>query len=203
MTENTLHILDSGKLVKKVSIDRGSAVAIADQVVVGSKSGELSVYSTTGEKQFDLPPLRAAATKLALSENGNLLAAGESTGKIILYDLSTKSVVTSRWTFHTAQINDIDWLGNEYIASVSLDTNIYIYSVKTPMKNLKSLNAHKEEPPQCDGWQTTKSSLVVLMLFSSGGLLSLAKGHNTVQVQVDEIHESMQHTIIIYACLED
>lgn len=144
VTENTLHILDKGKLVKKVSIDRGSAVAIADQIVVGSKSGELTVYSTSGEKAFDLPPLRAAATKLALSENGNLLAAGESTGKIILYDLSTKSVVTSRWTFHTAQINDIDWLGNDYIASVSLDTNIYIYSVKTPMKNLKSLNAHKE-----------------------------------------------------------
>ena len=97
-------------------------------------------------------PLRSTPSALSLSPSERLLAAGDASGKIILYDLETKDVKTSRWSFHTGRVTSIEWkiseTGDEddedYVVTCSLDTNIFIYSVKRPMKVIKRLNAHKD-----------------------------------------------------------
>ena len=118
----------------------------ADYVAVGFQNNALSVYSAKdGSKLFDLPSGRSAPSCIAFSPNGIYLAVGDVSGKIVLYNIETKETVTSRWAFHTGRINSIEWNeDNNHVVSGSLDTNIIIYQVEKPMKNIKFLNAHKD-----------------------------------------------------------
>lgn len=60
---------------------------------------------------------------------------------------------------HTSRITSISWHpSGEYIASGSSDTNIYVYSVKVPGRNVKTLGAHKEGV-NAVGW-TDESTIV-------------------------------------------
>lgn len=96
-------------------------------------------------------------TALAFSQDGTLIAAGTSTGKIYVYKLSsgvtglvtgTYSVelVTDRWSgAHTGKITCLAW--NEagtHAVSGSLDTNIFVWSLANPGARIKATNAHKE-----------------------------------------------------------
>lgn len=95
--------------------------------------------------------LQAKPSCISISASGELLAAGDVMGKILLYDLEKKEVKTSRWAFHTSRINSISWRPaaegedeEDLVATASLDTNVYVYSVKRPMRTIKRLNAHKD-----------------------------------------------------------
>ena len=91
-----------------------------------------------------LPPIRAAVTYLAFSPSGSHLAAGDATGKIALYNIADKNIQTSRWAFHTSRINSISWHSSgQYIVAGSLDTNVIVYSVEKPVKNIKFLGARR------------------------------------------------------------
>lgn len=71
---------------------------------------------------------RAAITRLAFSPDGKYLAAGDSLGKVVLYDAETREVVTTRWVFHAGRITGLAWHANStHIATSSLDTNVHIY----------------------------------------------------------------------------
>lgn len=86
---------------------------------------------------------RASISALSFSPDGNFLAAGDSNGKIVLYTLPDGNLKTSHWTFHTARITDISWSDDsQYAVSGSLDTNVYVWSVAKPMKNIAIKNAH-------------------------------------------------------------
>lgn len=83
---------------------------------------------------FDVPSLSAHATKdfsknrgtitqVSFSPDGNLLAAGDSNGKIVLYSISDGTVKTAAWAFHTARIASIAWSpSGTHAVSGSLDT---------------------------------------------------------------------------------
>lgn len=78
---------------------------------------------------------KSFVTALAFSPNEKLLAGGDQSGKILVFDTETKEVKINQWAFHTGRINGISWSENgEFAASASLDTNIYIWSVEKPMK---------------------------------------------------------------------
>ena len=48
-----------------------------------------------------------------------------------------KKTITSRWAFHSARINSLSWTADsKHCASGSLDTNVYVWSVAKPMKNI-------------------------------------------------------------------
>lgn len=55
--------------------------------------------------------------------------------------LSLFKSITGRWTFHSARIHALAWTpdGN-HIASASLDTHVYIWSVQKPLKNIALKN---------------------------------------------------------------
>lgn len=109
------------------------------------KIGDLSV-------SYKLPtPLRATPSSISISPSEKYLAAGDVSGKILLFDLQTKELKTSRWAFHTSKINSMSWQPvadadqeEDFIATGSLDTNICVYSVKRPMRVIKYMNAHKD-----------------------------------------------------------
>ncbi|KAL7275049.1 WD40 repeat-like protein [Rhizina undulata] len=81
---------------------------------------------------------------LAYSPNGQYLAAGESSGKIVLYDAEDGyKVKTTRWAFHTGRVDCIAWnKEGTHVVTGGLDTNVFIYNVENPGKNLVMKNAH-------------------------------------------------------------
>jgi len=84
---------------------------------------------------------KAQVTALAFSPDGSLLVGGDATGKVALFDVATRKLVTGRWTFHSARINSLAWTADgKHIASGSLDTHVYIWSVDNPGRNIALKN---------------------------------------------------------------
>lgn len=157
VTDNNFLLIINGYtgevLQKKELSEPASAVGLTDKIVaVGlEQSNSVEVFQASDlTASYKLTsPLRATPSCVSISPSGNYLAAGDVMGKILLFDLATKDVKTSRWAFHTSRITAISWKptkgGDEdLVATSSLDTNVFIYSVQRPMKTIKSLNAHKD-----------------------------------------------------------
>lgn len=150
-SDSNLTLVDSltGKTtVKKLDYEASSIDVNDELVIVGDdKSFNINFYSVD-----DLSPVSGHSLKtnykpthIKISPNSQYAAIGDSSGKIVLYNIADKVIQTSRWAFHTARINSISWTtDSKYVASGSLDTNIIIYSVEKPIRNIKALNAHKD-----------------------------------------------------------
>ncbi|KAG5634451.1 hypothetical protein H0H81_001907 [Sphagnurus paluster] len=107
---------------QKVRLNRWDGLALAEMAVLEGNKGVVSA--------------------LAFSPDGKLLAAGDSTGRVALFDVQEKKLITSRWSFHSARINSLAWTPDSlHCASASLDTHVYVWSVAKPMKNIAIKNA--------------------------------------------------------------
>ncbi|ODQ57993.1 hypothetical protein WICANDRAFT_33491 [Wickerhamomyces anomalus NRRL Y-366-8] len=148
ITEEILIAFANGKesFQTKLSSTATAVGASSKYIAVGFQNNTITLYNaTSGSKEFDLPPTRAAPSYLSFSPNGEYLAVGDVSGKIILYNVEKKEIQTSRWVFHTGRINSISWnKDNNRVVSGSLDTNIIVYQVDKPIKNIKFLGAHKD-----------------------------------------------------------
>lgn len=137
---------DGEKIQSKMFDFSPTAIGVSDELIaLGTPDNQILLFThDLATSAGSMPPLRASATYLAFSPNGgDLLAAGDSAGKITLYKTSDKSVQTTRWAFHNSRITSIDWHeSGEYVVSGSVDTNIIVYSVKTPAKNIKLMGGH-------------------------------------------------------------
>lgn len=84
-------------------------------------------------------------TAMSFSPDGSLLAVGNNQGKIAVYDTTSWDTKTDRWSAHTARVMAISWnAAGTHAASVGLDTNVFIWSLKSPGKRVKAANAHKD-----------------------------------------------------------
>lgn len=117
-------------------------------VAVGDDANVVHIYTADGDKispKEKLTVSTAQITALKFSPNGAFLAAGNSSGKIIVYDTSSWEVKTDRWSAHSARVTSISWnAGSTLAVSGGLDTNVFIWSLKAPGKRVKSPNAHKD-----------------------------------------------------------
>ncbi|CEP60929.1 Aip1p LALA0_S02e02894g [Lachancea lanzarotensis] len=154
---NDLEILDgeTGKVVASKKLTAAvSAISLGPTfVAVGyEQSNAIEVFHISDlSVSFTIASsLRARPSSLSLSPSEKYLAAGDVMGKILLFDLGTRSVKTSRWAFHSGKITSMAWRPTasedeeDLIATASLDTHLMIYSVQKPMKTAKHLNAHKD-----------------------------------------------------------
>ncbi|TVY43972.1 putative WD repeat-containing protein [Lachnellula subtilissima] len=117
-------------------------------VAVGDDANVVHIYTADGDKIFPKEKLvlsTAQITALKFSPNGAFLAAGNSSGKIIVYDTSSWEVKTDRWSAHSARVTSISWNAESTLAvSGGLDTNVFVWSLKAPGKRVKVPNAHKD-----------------------------------------------------------
>ncbi|TFK88146.1 WD40 repeat-like protein [Polyporus arcularius HHB13444] len=123
-----------------------SAIAAAGNVVaVGGEDQKVRLYSWDGKSLTESATLDGAkgtVSALAFSPDGALLASGDSSGKIVLYDVAERKTVTTRWSFHSGRVNSLAWTADgQHCASGSLDTHVYVWSVAKPMKNIAIKNA--------------------------------------------------------------
>ncbi|KAG0002585.1 hypothetical protein BGZ65_002528 [Modicella reniformis] len=151
-TEKEVQIIQGGKKVDSFGVSySATAIAINAQgttVAIGSEDTKIYVMKLDGTKLSAVHTLsdnKGTITKLAFNPEGDLLAAGDSAGKIILYDATTGKTVTQHWAFHTARITSIGWSpSGRYAVSGSLDTNVYVWSRESPSKRITILNAHAQ-----------------------------------------------------------
>lgn len=153
-TENTLSLFNGSDGSQIASTKLGfsaKAVAVSSKagfVAVGRSDNGTSLFSVSDLSKAsgaELPKMSGTPSYASFSPDGQYLAVGDGSGKIMLYNVADRNVQTSRWVNHTSRINSIAWhSSSQYVVTGSLDTNIYIYSVKTPGKTIKALGVHKE-----------------------------------------------------------
>lgn len=103
------------------------------------------ISSTTLTPKANAKISRNPVSTLAFSPDGSLLAAGDSRGAISIFKVADGSLVTDRWTAHTARITALDWSeNNTHLVSGSVDTNIFVWSLANQGDWLNVNNAHKE-----------------------------------------------------------
>jgi WD repeat-containing protein 1 (actin-interacting protein 1) len=150
---------EDGELPLKASPT--ALAATGSTVAIGASDSSLRLYNLTPSKA----PKQSAVidkvsatpiTAIAFSHDGSHLAAGTAAGKIYVYKTSsgltgmvTGSVslelITDRWSAHTGKVTSLAWNSpGTGAVSGSLDTNIFVWSLKEPGKRVKLTNAHKE-----------------------------------------------------------
>lgn len=123
-----------------------SAVAAWKTVVaVGAEDRKVRLHEWDGKTLKETGVLEnnhGLISALAFSPDGKYIAVGDSSGKVVLYDVATKQLVTARWAAHSARINSLAWTADsKHCASGSLDTNVFIWSVAKPLKSIAIRNA--------------------------------------------------------------
>ncbi|TKA71373.1 hypothetical protein B0A49_03917 [Cryomyces minteri] len=152
-TSNSIEIYQDGSKVGELATKYAptAITAMADKVAVGSDDKAIHTYTISGNTLTPVSELRdstAPISVLSFSPTGHYLAAGTSTGKILVYNSSSSadySLATNRWSSHTARITSIAWSSDDkFAASGSLDTNVFVWSLKEPGRRVKAANAHKD-----------------------------------------------------------
>jgi len=114
-------------------------------VAVGGEDQKVHFYEWDGKalkESWAADGFAGAIVSVAFSPNGKLLAVGNTSGKICLYDVQDKKVIESRWTFQTSRIHSLAWTSDgEHLASGSLDTSIYVWCVAKPLERVAIRNA--------------------------------------------------------------
>lgn len=130
---------------------KSTVTAVAARGNVAAVGGEDStvqiceISNSSLSPKTDIKASRNPVSALAFSPDGSLLAIGDSRGRVLVYQVADGSLVTDRWTAHTARITSIAW--NEsgtLLVSGSLDTNIFVWSLANQGDWLQASNAHKE-----------------------------------------------------------
>lgn len=130
---------------KSVAVENGLCIDATNEYVVVGCGNETKVFSPDLEQKHVFPARLAQVSAVQISPDNQLLAVGDASGKITLYKLADFSVVTSKWAFHTSKVTSIKWNSDStYVLTCGLDTNVYIYSVKRPIRHTKLLGAHKD-----------------------------------------------------------
>ncbi|KAI9507289.1 WD40 repeat-like protein [Russula earlei] len=123
-----------------------TSIAARDPLVaIGFDDHKVRLYDWDGKALREVGLLEAnkgAVSALAFSPDGLKLAAGDSSGKVVLYDVPKREPITSRWSFHSARVNALSWTADsQHCASGALDTHVYVWSVRKPLKNIAIKNA--------------------------------------------------------------
>ncbi|KAK4166521.1 WD40-repeat-containing domain protein [Cladorrhinum sp. PSN259] len=150
--DGKLAVYAGGKLVSDLSINyTPTALAASGSfVAVGADNNTVKVYTLDGGKLSTtdtvLTNSTAQISTLSFSPDGQHLAAGNSSGKIVAYKTgSAWSVATDRWSAHTARVLAIAWnQAGTHAVSGGLDTNVHVWSLAKPGSRVKAPNAHKD-----------------------------------------------------------
>lgn len=146
-------------------------------VAVGSEDLKVYLYehSDNGFKLLGFCELRNQVTALAFNpSNENSLAVGESTGKVVLFDVEKRELILSRWVYQSGRITSLSWKQDgKFIASASLDQSIFVYSVDKPSEvvsvkvSLHSFDLHSTKLISYDNLLFSFIFLVIASIFCS------------------------------------
>lgn len=150
-TMKGIEILSKDTVVGKVPTDYTPTAIAASEflVAVGDDRNVVHIYNIDASNKLtpkkELTASTAQISALAFSPNGSLLAAGNSSGKIFVFDTASWDIKTDRWSAHTARITSITWNAEgTHAISGALDTHVFVWSLTKPGSRVKAANAHKD-----------------------------------------------------------
>jgi WD40 repeat protein len=114
---------------------------------IGGEDSTIQICAITNSGMKATHAVKASrnpVTALAFSEDASVLAAGDSRGRIVVINVADGKVVTDRWTSHTARVTSLSWDQGDRLASGSLDTSVFIWSLARLGDYRQISNAHKE-----------------------------------------------------------
>lgn len=145
-TLSGIDVFDGGKISsQKIDFDSSAVTSTANGLVaIGGQDSKIRLFNWEGGQLSEAAQLegnKAQVTALAFSPDGSLLVGGDTAGKVALFDVAARKLITGRWTFHSARINSLAWTADgKHIASGSLDTHVYIWSIDNPGRNIALKN---------------------------------------------------------------
>lgn len=117
-------------------------------VALGHGDSTIHIYEVQENSLVSKRSFRVSAsaiTSLAFSNDCTKLAAGDSSGQVHPFDPTSGAVLAEMWFGHSARIITLAWHpDNIHLASGSLDTNIYIWSLNQKKTKLRCPNAHQD-----------------------------------------------------------
>ncbi|KFY74202.1 hypothetical protein V499_05762 [Pseudogymnoascus sp. VKM F-103] len=151
-TTTGVDVFSKDKLVHQHATKDFTPTAIAaskDLLALSDDANSVHIFTVSSSGTLTpstvLSKSTAKVTALSFSPSGALLAAGNSSGKIVVYDTGSWEVATDRWSAHTARIQSIAWnAAGTHAVSGGLDTNVHVWSLAQPGKRVKAANAHKD-----------------------------------------------------------
>lgn len=151
-TVSGIDIFSKDKLVGGMPTGDFTPTAIAASgslVAIGDDRNVVHIYTVDNSNKLTpketITNSTAQITALSFTPSGSLLAVGNSSGKIVVYDTSSWSIKTDRWSAHTARVTSIAWNAEgTYAVSGALDTHVFVWSLTKPGNRVKAANAHKD-----------------------------------------------------------
>lgn len=145
-----VEIFQDGKKTGEYKTDFAATTVAAHGTVaaIGGENGSVQIcgISDSGlSPRTDVKASRDSISLLAFSPDASHLAVGDLRGRVLVFKVSDGSLVTDRWTAHTARITSLSWhSAGTHVVSGSLDTNIFVWSLAKPGNWIVAKNAHKE-----------------------------------------------------------
>jgi len=140
----------TGELSTKFCATSIAVQNTSDIVAVGCDDKNVRIYNISSDgkslkETASIATPTAVPSSLAFSPSGDLLAVGHASGGISVFSIPALSLVTSRWSAHTSRVTSISWSKDgQFAVSGSLDTNVFVWSLKSPGKRIKAAGAHKD-----------------------------------------------------------
>ncbi|KAJ5476211.1 hypothetical protein N7475_001940 [Penicillium sp. IBT 31633x] len=146
----TVEIFQDGKKTGEYKTDFAATTVAAhgSQAAIGGENGSVQICAISSSRlspRADINASRNAISCLAFSPDASHLAVGDLRGRVLVFKVADGSLVTDRWTAHTARITSLAWNeAGSHVVSGSLDTNIFVWSLAKPGDWIELQNAHKE-----------------------------------------------------------
>ncbi|KAJ2098334.1 WD40 repeat-like protein [Coemansia sp. S100] len=148
LANGELVVVSRAKVTKVTTKSEARAVAVSGSTVaVGYADHSVHLYhlqsDTLVAAGVSMTANTREITRLAFTPNGQLLAAGDAGGKIVVARADTGETVTARWGAHTARIYGLAWSSdNQHAASSALDGHVIVWDVANPLRKTLIKNAH-------------------------------------------------------------
>ncbi|KAJ1913474.1 WD40 repeat-like protein [Mycoemilia scoparia] len=119
-------------------------------IAIGFEDGAVKLYTVDGDGSatptgISVTPGQRAISALSFTPNREYLAVGDASGKIFLVKTSDGDIVTSRWVFHSARVQSLNWSPDGvHLASSSLDCHVAIWDRQNFGKSIRIRHAHTE-----------------------------------------------------------
>ncbi|KAJ5291159.1 hypothetical protein N7478_000410 [Penicillium angulare] len=149
-TAEAVEIFQDGKKTGEYKPSFSVTTVSAHEAVaaLGGEDGSVQICKLSGSSlsgQTDIKASRNQISTLEFSPDASLLAVGDLRGRVLVYKVADGSLVTDRWTAHTARITSLSWnQAGSHLVSGSLDTNIFVWSLASPGDWIELKNTHKE-----------------------------------------------------------